>query len=75
MSENKEFKMIEDNGIEQTLYDVLNEEIAKELLREHDPEITDEYVNSIYSRCINGNPFDAVIIYELDKIHKNERNE
>lgn len=66
MFNNKEFKMIEDNGVEQTLYDILNEEIARELLREHDPEITDEQIEITYSRC-NGKPFDAVIMYELDK--------
>lgn len=51
------------------LDDVFNLEIARELLVDIDPNITDEDLSKLYSKC-NGNPWNAPILYSMLKIAK-----
>lgn len=44
---------------------ILNEEIARELLTEHDPKITDADIEKVFS--IMDSPWDAVSLYILLK--------
>lgn len=47
-----------------TMDDILNLEIARELLVEVNPNITDAEVDEIWSKC-NGSPWNAQILYKL----------
>ncbi len=46
------------------MHNILNEEIARELLLEINPEISDEEFNKVWEIC-DGNPWDAEIIYKM----------
>ena len=50
--------------------DVFNESIARELLLEVNPLITEE-IQLIYSKC-DGNPYNAVPLYKIIQIMKNQ---
>ena len=56
---------------EQDLEDIFNLEIARELLLESNPLITDDEVNSIWSKC-NNNPWNAPLLYKIMQVSKNE---
>jgi hypothetical protein len=56
---------------EQELYNILQQEIAKELLLEEDPNITDEDIENIWKKC-EGNPANAPILHALFKLTKAE---
>ena len=58
--------------MEEVLGHILNFEIALELLKEQNPNITDEEAEEIYAKC-NGNPYNAPILYQLIKL-ANENN-
>jgi len=49
----------------QDLLQALNKEIARELLLEKNPAITDEEVDKVWAMCTTGNPWDAPILYAL----------
>lgn len=46
------------------MLDTLNLEIAKELLTQVNPSITDKEISAIYSKC-NHNPWNAPILYSI----------
>ena len=41
--------------------------IARELLFQEDPDITEETIEKIWSHC-NGNPWDAPVLFKLIKL-------
>ena len=49
---------------ENTMDDILNLEIARELLLQENPLISDEEVDKIWESC-DGNPWNAPILYKL----------
>lgn len=59
--------------MEEVLGHILNFEIALELLKEQNPNITDEEAEEIYAKC-NGNPYNAPTLYQLIKLaNENDR--
>lgn len=50
------------------LQNILNYEIAVELLREYDPDISQDMIDVIWELC-KGRPFDACPLYEIIKLH------
>ena len=59
--------------MEEVLAQILNFEIVLELLKEQDPNITDDQAEEIYAKC-NGNPCNAPILYQLIKLaNENDR--
>lgn len=50
--------------MENMLQRALNVEIAFELLKEVDANISEQKAEEIYDKC-NGNPFNAPILYQL----------
>lgn len=56
-------------AIDNDLGDVFNLEIARELLKNIDPAITDKDLSKLYSKC-NGNPWNAPILYSMLKLAK-----
>ena len=59
--------------MEEVLGHILNFEIALELLKEQNPNISDEEAEEIYAKC-NGNPYNAPLLYQLIKLVKNEND-
>jgi hypothetical protein len=57
------------DGIEEELEEILGEEIARELLKELDPDISTERVEEVWAKC-DGNPWNAKIIYSISKTIK-----
>ena len=47
--------------MEEVLQHILNFEIALELLKEQNPNISDEEAEEIYAKC-NGNPYNAPVL-------------
>ena len=54
------------NVVDELCY-TLNFEIARELLFEQKPNISEDEVKEIYEKC-NGNPYDAPIMFKLLQI-------
>lgn len=50
--------------IEDELQEIFNNEIARELMTEANPDVNDADIEYIYSNC-EGNPWNAVILYFL----------
>ena len=50
--------------LEKEMQAILNEEIAKELLIELKPDISEEKIKEIYALC-DGNPWNAPILYKM----------
>jgi len=46
------------------LNEILNQEIARELMLEHNPDLTQEKFEEVWALC-QGNPFNAGILYKL----------
>ena len=59
--------------MEEVLGHILNFEISLELLKEQNPNISDEEAEEIYAKC-NGNPYNAPLLYQLIKLVKNEND-
>jgi hypothetical protein len=53
----------------QDLENIFNLEVARELLLEENPTITDEEVNNIWIMCEN-NPWNAPILYKMITLAK-----
>lgn len=51
--------------------DILNQEIARELMLEHNPNLTQQKFEEVWSLC-QGNPWNAGILYKMLEL-KNER--
>jgi hypothetical protein len=51
----------------ETIDEIFNKEIARELLIEADPDITDDIVDRIYEAC-KGNPWNAPALYKIMKL-------
>lgn len=54
----------ERTALEADLMGAMNKEIARELLLEKNPVITDEEIDKVWVMC-KGNPWDAPILYAL----------
>jgi hypothetical protein len=50
--------------------EILNQEIARELMLEHNPDLTQKKFEEVWALC-QGNPFNAGILYNLSEL-KNE---
>jgi hypothetical protein len=61
--------ILRNNMDEQDLVNIFNLEVARELLLEENPSITDEEVNNVWGNCGN-NPWNAPIVYKLMRITK-----
>lgn len=57
--------------VEEELATVLNFNIAKELLKQINPNLSDGEILDIFEKC-QGNPFNAPILYQLLK-NENDR--
>lgn len=56
--------------LEENVPDIINLEIARELLLELNPKMSDEEISKIYSMC-QGNPWNAPVLYSIIKVRDN----
>lgn len=56
--------------MDEMMREILNQEIARELMLEINPNLTQEKFEEVYNNC-GGNPWNAGIMYKLLEIKNN----
>lgn len=56
-----------DKKIDDMFSEILNSEIARQCLLQHNPDITEQEIEKVWKAC-KGNPWDAVPIYAISKV-------
>lgn len=63
------------NELSDDLMEEFNFSICLELIREHNPDVTEDEAKVIWGKC-GGNPFNAGILYKMVELAKeNERKD